>query len=59
MLPGDKREQALKTGLIIKTKTRSDIFSSKEQGKIVLFGNVYTFKTENLSGGLWRIYIDY
>lgn len=55
----EKRKAELLKGLIVSTKVRNELLSSKEhQGKIVIFARVYPFKSENLGGGLWRVFIE-
>ena len=49
-----RQEELLKRGLLINTKTRSDILTGESQGKISLCGHIRDIDFVNLKGGVWR-----
>lgn len=50
------KETMLK-GLYVDSRTRKEIMTNEDQGKIVLTGIVRTIEFENMGGGVYRAYV--
>ncbi len=53
-----KPKKTLSKGIFIPQSVRKEVLTSIEQGEITLEGQVLTIKFENMTGGVYRAYIN-